>query len=191
MPLTQVRITGEAREYLDNPWLSNQVLALRVAGGVTFGETQYLGNYQLGGNYGDNAYFVTPEEYRMLRGYPLGSDFGDMYWLGSAEYRVPLWRIDRGWGTIPAFVRNLSGSVFVDSGNAFDGNFFGADPPGLADVFGGPLVGVGAEVSLRGVVGWGVGLSLRAGYAVGLTEGGFDPRVDPFQPAYLQLGGAF
>ncbi|MBA2321281.1 MAG: PD40 domain-containing protein [Deltaproteobacteria bacterium] len=189
--LTQVQLTGEVRDYLTNPWLGNHVFATQLAGGLTFGETQYLGNYSLGGSFGDNAFYVTPEEYRMLRGYPFGYDPGDMYWIASAEYRFPLARFDRGFGTFPLFFRNLSAAAFVDAGNAFDGNFFGVDPVEIEDVFGEPLVGVGAEITLRTVIAWSVGSTLRVGYGVGLTEGGLSPAVDPLAPLYVQLGGAF
>jgi dipeptidyl aminopeptidase/acylaminoacyl peptidase len=189
--LTQVQLTGEVRDYLVNPWIPNHVLATRLGGGLTFGETQFLGNYAVGGNFGENAFYVTPEEYRMLRGYPFGYDPGDMYWVGSAEYRFPIARFDRGFGTFPLFFRNLSAAAFVDAGNAFSGNLLGANPIGVNEVFGEPLVGVGGEITLRSIIAWGVGSTLRAGYAIGLTEGGLNPVDDPLAPLYVQLGGAF
>ena len=190
-PLTQVRLTGDLREYLRLPWLANHVLALAAAGGITFGDSQYLGNYQLGGNYGDNAFFVTPSEYRMLRGYPFGADPGDMYWLTRAEYRLPLFRIDEGYRTFPGFLRTLSAAAFCDAGNAFPGSFFGGQVPTAGDAFGDALVGVGGELQLRAIVSWGIPINLRAGYAIGLTEGGLRPTPDVLAPAYLQFGGVF
>jgi hypothetical protein len=189
--LTQVQVTGEVREYWTNPLIPNHVLAARLGTGLTFGETQFLGNYSLGGNFGENAFYVTPEEYRMLRGYPFGYDPGDMYWVGSAEYRFPLLRFDRGFGTVPVFFRNLSGAVFADAGNAFSGNLVGPDAIGAQAIVADPLIGVGGEITLRSIIAWGVGWTVRAGYAVGLTEGGLDPRIDPLEPLYVQLGGAF
>ena len=192
-PLTQIQITSELREYIVNPLLPNHVFAFRVAGGVTIGATDYLGNYQLGGNIGDGAFYSTPDEFRMIQGYPFAYDFGDMYWLGGFEYRFPIWRIERGVGTIPAYLRRLSGAVFVDSGNAF------TELSAWQEAFDDSLVGVGAELRLSSVFGWSTGLSTRAGYALGLTPGGYRPTaqtedgrtvVDP-RTFYFQLGGSF
>ncbi len=179
--ITRLQATGEVREYVLNPWIPNHVLALRAGAGVTAGATEFMGNYQLGGSFGDAGYVVTPDEYRMLRGYAQSSDIGDMYWLGSAEYRAPLWRIDRGFGTLPLFLRYLSGAVFVDAGNAFTA------PKEWSDIVDQPLIGVGGEVSLVGVAGWTSGFRLRAGYGVGLTATGYAPS-DP--RAFYVVGGA-
>jgi hypothetical protein len=183
VPLAQVQLTTELREYLVNPWVPNHVLAVRLAGGLTLGGTDFLGLYSLGGNIGDGSLATTPDEFRMLRGFPIGADIGDRYWLGSAEYRFPIVRFDRGVGALPVFFRALSGAVFVDSGNAF------TRVETAADLVDGSLVGVGAEMRLSVVVGWAVGLTGRLGYAVGLTPGGRGP-LDPGS-LYLQLGSSF
>ena len=138
-----------------------------------------------------NAFFVTPSEYRMLRGYPFGADPGDMYWLTRAEYRLPLFRNDEGYRTFPGFLRTLSAAAFCDAGNAFPGSFFGGQVPTAGDAFGDALVGVGGELQLRAIVSWGIPINLRAGYAIGLTEGGLRPTPDVLAPAYLQFGGVF
>ncbi len=190
-PLTQLQITGEIREYVTNPWVPNHVFAWRAASGIAIGGTQYLGSYQLGGAYGDGAFTATPDEFRMLRGYPFAFDSGDLYWLGSAEYRFPLWRIERGvGGTTPLYLRNLSAAAFFDTGNAFV----------LSDLEGGlsvdgrdilnaateqPLASVGAELTFRTVVLWGAGVSARGGVAVPLTV------IAPTAVPYLQFGGSF
>jgi hypothetical protein len=186
-PITQVQLSAELREYVVNPWVPNHVLALRAAAGAAFnlqGE-QFLGNWQLGGNLGDGAFYVRPAEYRMLRGYPYGAAQGDTYWLAGAEYRFPIWRMDRGFGTVPAFFRVLHGAVFVDAGNAF------SEVDGFTDVFDDALVGVGAELRLSTVVWWSGGLDFRLGWAVGATRP--DLAITPTQPqsVYLQLGSAF
>jgi len=182
-PLTQVQLTGELREYVVNPLIPNHVLAMRVAGGVTLGQTDYFGAYQLGGSFGDSAYYATPDENRMLRGYPLATDIGDMYWLGGLEYRLPIWRMDRGVGALPIYFRYLSASVYADTGNAF------TTVEAAGELVDGALGGTGVELRLAGVYGWGMGIIGRAGYAVGWTDGGFalgDPRG-----FYFQLGGSF
>lgn len=180
---SQAQITAEIREYVTNPWVPNHVLALRAGAGATLGSTAYFGNYQLGGNSGDNAFSVTPDGFRILRGYPAGADAGDMYWAAGAEYRFPIWRMDRGVGTLPIFFRYLSGAVFVDAGNAFSDV---ADWGSLVD---GSLVGTGAELTLATVAGYRGGLVGRLGYAVGLTPGGYAP-IDA-RTVYFQFGTAF
>ncbi|MEQ1502691.1 MAG: hypothetical protein ABMB14_10695, partial [Myxococcota bacterium] len=160
-PLTQLQLTSEIRKYWTNPWLANHVLAVRAAAGVTFGQNEFFGNYLLGGSIGDSAFLATPDEFRMIRGYPFGADVGDLYWLGSAEYRLPLLRIERGVGTVPLYGRTLAGAVFVDAGNAFvSPSLETGIPPTALDLLDAavtdPLVGVGAEVTFRAVIGWGV-----------------------------------
>lgn len=182
-PLTQVQLTSELREYLVMPFAPNHVLAMRAAGGITVGATDYLGYYQLGGSFGDGATYVTPDEFRMLRGYPIAADNGDRYWLGGVEYRFPVVRFDRGWGTIPLFLRYLSANAFVDAGNAF------SEVEDWTEAFTRPLIGVGAELRLAIFVGWSTGLTGRLGYAVGLTEEGF--AYNEPGALYFQLGGSF
>ncbi len=180
---SQAQITAELREYITNPWVPNHVLALRAGGGVTLGSTAYFGNYQLGGNAGDNAFSVAPDGFKILRGYPFGASSGDMYWAAGAEYRFPIWRIDRGIGTLPIFFRYLSGAVFVDAGNAFN------QVDSWGDLVNGSLVGSGAELTLSTVAGYRGGLTGRLGYAVGLTPGGYAP-LDA-RTLYFQFGSAF
>jgi Tol biopolymer transport system component len=189
-PLTQIQLTGDLREYVVNPWVPNHVIAVQAGTGIAVGGTQYLGSYQLGGSFGDNAFYVTPDEFRMLRGYPFGYDAGDLYWLTTLEYRAPLWRIQRGWGTVPVFVRDLSVAGFVDAGNAFVNPAAGTGLPLTlsalgTEAFGEPLVGTGAELTLRTVLLWGAGLHARGGVAVPLTQ------IEPQAVPYLQFGGSF
>lgn len=194
-PVTQVQLTSELRRYVVAPWQPNHVFAGRVAGGVTFGTNEFFGNYVLGGPLGDGGFTVVPDSLRMVRGYPVAIDIGDQYWLASLEYRFPLWYVHRGLGTLPVWFRNLSGSVYVDAGNAFDNPSLRTGRPATLRELGGaaveaPLVGVGGELNARGVVAWGIALHARAGWGIGLTPGGF--RIeDGIRSFYFQLGGSF
>ena len=110
----------------------------------------------------------------------MSSASGNWYYLGSAEYRAPLWRIDRGTGTIPAFFKTLHGAVFTDIGSAFD-------DPAAAPL---PLVGVGAELRLVTILGWGIGLQGRLGYAFSiLGDGGYGPTDQ--ETLYFRVGSSF
>ena len=192
-PLTQLQVTSELRNYWVNPWIPNHVLAVRGAAGLTVGGTDFLGNYLLGGPFGDGAFYVTPDGSYMLRGYTFGADIGDMFWTANAEYRFPIWYVQRGVGTIPAFVRNVSGLVFVDTGNAFNNPTTAGRAATAAEfanaAFSQPLVSVGGEVLFSGIFGWAAGLNGRLGYGYGLTPHG----IRPESPGsfYFQLGGTF
>jgi hypothetical protein len=203
-PTSLAQVTGELREYVTNPLLPNHVLAARVAGGWTFGATDFLGNYVLGGSIGDAGFSVTPDEFRMVRGYDYGSDVGDLYWLFGLEYRFPLLRLERGVGTLPVYARTLSASLFLDGGNAFVDPSLSTGVPATLRELGAaavdaPLLGGGAELVWRLAVMYGVGLDGRLGYGVSLRGDGFTPlettesgaRVVSTRPLYLRLGGSF
>ena len=182
VPFTQAQATAEWREYVTNPLIPNQVFAWKLSTGATLGDTFRYGSYRLGGSFSENGITVVPGEWRMLRGYYPASDSGEWYWLGSLEARFPIVHIDRGLGTLPFFVRYLSGAIYVDSGNAF--NDF-SDPAELGQV----LLGTGAEVQLYALAGYGGGYIVRAGYA-------FAPRGDGIPigdlgGAYLSFGSSF
>lgn len=166
---TQLQVTADWREYRTLPWAHNHVLAMKLAGGVSAGDENRYGSFRLGGAFGESAYYTLPDEWRALRGFPAATVSGESYYLGALEYRLPLWRPERGFGTLPFFARWLSASAFVDFGNAF------SDPTEesvLADV----RVGTGAELVGTAIIGWGIPVTLRLGYAfAALGEGGYAP----------------
>lgn len=184
---TQMQLSGEWREYKTVPWpdewdwARNHVLAFKVAGGATVGDSQRYGSYRLGGSFGDSAYNTLPDEWRALRGFPSASASGDWYYLSAAEYRLPLAWIDRGVGTIPAFARYLSAAVFIDAGLAFD-TPAEADPSKT-------LIGTGAELRGSVIVGWGIPITGRLGYAFALNGSGY--ALGSPSGAYAWLGTSF
>lgn len=190
--LLQVQLAADWREYLVNPWAPNHVLALRVSSGLSLGDATFLGNYQLGGPFGDSTFTTTPDSLLMVRGYPIGASTGDSYWLTSLEYRLPLFRVDRGLGVLPVYGDAVSAAAFVDAGQAF--GVVNAPLDGV----GTPLVGVGAEIRFTAVLAYNNGLSGRLGFASGLTGPGYRPVVmvdgNPVFDSrvfYFQVGGAF
>lgn len=181
-PFDQLQATGEWREYVKNPWVPNHVLATRLNLGATLGDAFAYGSFRLGGYWSEGGITVVPEEWRPLRGYYAASDSGEWFWLGSAEYRFPLFRVDRGVGTLPVFLRHFSGAVFVDAGNA-------VDEISEMDVQS-TLVGVGAELRASVILGYGMGLYGRLGYAFGTQGEGAIPVGDPYG-FYATLGTSF
>ncbi len=177
----QLQLTGEWREYRTAPWLANHAFAWKLAAGATVGDRFAYGTYRLGGSFSENGITVVPSEWRMLRGYYPASDSGEWFWQASGEYRFPIWYVDRGVGTFPLFVKHVSGAVLVDAGNAFDD----AAGAGLDQT----LLGVGAELRLYTIWGYGNGSYLRGGYAFGLTQDGI-PIGSP-NGFYLGVGTSF
>ncbi|MFT5686705.1 MAG: hypothetical protein ACI8RZ_007661, partial [Myxococcota bacterium] len=184
---TQLQLSGEWREYMTVPWpddwlrARNHVFAFKVAGGATAGDSQRYGSYRLGGSFGDSAYNTLPDEWRALRGFPSATASGNWYYLGAMEYRLPLAWIDRGVGTIPAFARYLSAAVFLDAGLAFD-DLAEADPTQT-------LIGTGAELRGSVIVGWGIPITGRLGYAFALNGSGYT--FGSVSGAYAWLGTSF
>jgi Tol biopolymer transport system component len=178
---SRLQLTGEWREYRTLPWGRNQVIATRLAGGWSVGDALAQGSFRLGGTIGDSGVYTLPTEYRALRGFPFGAAFGDGYYLGSAEYRLPLWWIDRGVGLVPAFARHLSAAAFVDAGNAFTE----LSP----DVLPGTLIGAGAELRASFILGWALPLTVRVGYGAAVRGDGFAP--GDLGGLYAWLGGTF
>ncbi|MGC6508608.1 MAG: hypothetical protein ACON4U_09345 [Myxococcota bacterium] len=180
VPFSQLKFTADWREYRSLPWFKNHVFAFKLATGLSAGDSQRYGNFRLGGSFGDSGYFTLPDEWRSLRGYFPATDSGANYYLSAIEYRLPLVWIDRGYKALPVFVRNISAAAFIDAGAAYDTTEELSAPP---------LVGAGAELRSSLLVSWGGGISVRGGYAFGLTEGGIPlGSADGF---YGWLGGSF
>jgi hypothetical protein len=183
-PFEQLETTGEWREYIGLPWAHNHVLALREATGFAWGDSLQEGTFRLGGNSPEGGLGPLPSEARTLRGFPEGTAKGDAFWLSVFEYRLPIWRIDRGVGTIPIFVHELHAAVFADTGNAAMHSTTGFD-----NLFDRALVGTGAELRLSTVVLWTSSFNYRVGYAFALAGKGNDPgSLDGF---YFGAGGGF
>lgn len=180
-PFDQLQLSAQWREYRTVPGLPNHVLAFKLAGGATIGDHFRYGSFRLGGSYSENGVTIVPEEFRSLRGFYYGADSGEWYWLGSGEYRFPILHVDRGFGALPLFIQSVSGTLLVDAGNAFD------DVEGAA--LSNTLVGVGGELNVSMVVGWGGGVDARLGYAFSPYGGGI--ALGDLGGGYLELGSSF
>ncbi len=181
VPFDQLQATAEGRWFTPVPRLPNHVIAARLAGGASLGDRFRYGSFRLGGSFTEGGLTVVPTEWRMLRGFRPATASGEWYWLGSGEYRFPLARPDRGFGILPAFLRNVSGAAWVDAGDAFNA----PDEASAAST----LVGVGMELRAQVIVGWGVGLLGRLGYGFAAHGPGI-PAGSP-EGAYATLGSSF
>ncbi len=170
--------TGEIRAFL-RPGSGHAVLAARAGYGVSTGDTRVRREFYLGGsssagslvNFGSNAF-------RMLRGFDDQLFAGTHVAVATVEWRQPGWRIERGWGTIPFFLRTVHGAVFVDLGHAWDSGF------SMAAV----KTSVGVEGSLDLVAGYGLPLTVSAGVAW-TRDGAAGGRRGT--AIYLRLGPSF
>ncbi len=164
--------------YQPNPFLKRHVFALRVRGALNRSATGLQRRYAIGGYSPQDVLtsliFQEPRRGFPLRGYAPGEFRGTQYQVWKLEYRFPIWEFDRGFGTLPIFVRNVKGSLFADHGTAFDGFLLDADFH----------TGIGGEVQLDTILGYYDRNSLRLGYARGLGEAGLSE-------FYLLYGASF
>lgn len=187
----QILITSEGRYYLDMPWttpgLTNHVLATRLAVGAGFGP-DLAQLFRLGGVAGQSAITTTTEDFYALRGFATSSLAGVGVISGSTEYRAPLFRVDRGVGTLPFVLRVVHAAVFADYGRIFDkiawDDLKAGWPGALA-------VGVGAELRADVILFYGLPLTARVGFALPVvTPDGLPDEARSAGP-YLQLGSLY
>ncbi len=165
--LTNYTLSYGLTRYLPMPWAQDHVTALRMQGGWSGGESP--GTFTLGGVPDQNIFSdlvnLTQAGATWLRGFAPNAYVGTAYHLLSTEYRLPLMRARTGLETLPVFVRDVAGALFVDTGLAY------SDPFDL-DTFERLRVGVGAELRTELELFFGLTTSLRLGYGYGLGPDG-------------------
>ena len=159
------------------------VLALRLAGGWGSANPR---RFRLGGSMSatapplplDAALLNSPFNQRefALRGYDSGlaSLTGRRMVLGAAEWRFPIARIERGFMAPPLGIHQVYGSLFAETGDAWD---TGRTP---GDYSTGAGIEANAEVNLF----YALAVHMRLGYAHGFASSGGEQ-------VYLQLGSSF
>jgi Tol biopolymer transport system component len=142
------------------------VLALGLRGGITTGDARRKSAFVIGGlplrDPIQDAYFGYRFGGLYLRGYPLAAFSGSAFFIGSAEYRFPVANIEGGIFSLPIFFKRLHASLFVDTGGTSDGEL-------TADLFN---VGLGGELRLDMLIAYHLAMTLRLGYARGLSSEG-------------------
>jgi WD40-like Beta Propeller Repeat len=171
-------VVGDLRGYLPL-WPRHAVVAIRIAGATSDGDPGVRRLYRMGGSSGNAA--IAPfgdEPASLMRGYPTGSIRGHHVALVNAEYRLPLWYPQRGWGTLPVFVRSLHAAGFVDVGNAW---LASSRPEGWK-------TSVGGEVSGDLTIAYGLPDTWTLGVAWGHDASG---RLAPNRELYFRVGWSF
>ncbi|MFC1856259.1 hypothetical protein ACFL2A_06935, partial [Thermodesulfobacteriota bacterium] len=116
------RYLTEWNEYIQNPWLDNNVLKLSVAYGEGEGDKFAQGMFQLGGMDSAIAYFVPGMTSSLgLRGYDSNFETGDRILKVAASYRFLLKDFSGGKeGGFPMYSRQLFAEVFSEAGRTWD-----------------------------------------------------------------------
>jgi hypothetical protein len=171
---TMHRYVGGWHEYLTLPYLKHHVLAGRLVGGLATGNVLVQRAFQLGSPLLSEEIITLDEASYFLRGYPPRRFRGQRMALASLEYRFPIVNIERGIRTWPLFFRRIYGTLFADTGNAWDKN------TQISEF----KTGVGGEIKLDLNLAYHLRLPLRFGVAYGLDQEGV------FR-GYLAVGNAF
>ncbi len=186
--------TGDFRYYFEMPWSDHHVFGLRAAGGFAWGDAQFAGTFRFGGPFGEGNLAGYSDRLFPLRGLPGITFSGDRVMLFSAEYRLPIAKIERGLGTWPVFFNKVHMSFFGDYGDSWFND--GKVGRGFFEDF---FLGVGVELKSDMVIGYGLPVTARLGYAIivlnrdqiaGLEDSltGMDLQNGT---AYFQFGTAF
>lgn len=161
-----VDLTWFFRQYLRMPWGEHHVLAVNYQGGISGSELGRRGTFSIGGfpeiDIASAAINGQILGGAALRGYPAFDRSGPQMHLLQLEYRLPIWRINRGVLTLPVYLNRLSAAAFVDAGDAFYGQLD-------LSTF---RIGVGAQILLDFTIAYLLPFTLRVGYARGLMDGG-------------------
>jgi len=160
------KLTADARVY-QRIFGARDVLALRAESGTTWGEPQFERSFAVGGYPDASLFDIVRTNAAVLRGYPDNAFTGRRYAAFNAEYRFPLVSPQRGFRSLPLFLRHFRGSVFFDAANAWSGAFRVADLKTAA----------GASLGLDSAIGFALPLRAELSVAHGFQEKG-DTRVD-------------
>lgn len=174
--LQQFRV--DTRGYLALPYrrspLGRHVLAARLAAGQVSGDYVLQRELRVGGT-GIGGFIGLDTRTFPVRGYDGSTLRGRRAALGSLEYRLPIWNIDRGPTTWPLFFQRIVGDVFIDAGTAWQRE-------------GGrrTIASAGAELALDVFLGYFAPLRYRLGVAYRLR----DPEQGKVQP-YIGIETSF
>jgi len=142
----------------------NHVLALRLIAGVSTKGLNEKEQFYLGGNSSINPTSSINNTVFPLRGFASKSFKGNNLLSSSIEYRFPIKTIEKkvGFDWASFFLENVSGTLFLDAGNAWEGNF---------DVFNNKInASIGAELNFKFKQGQTSPLNITFGAAKSITE---------------------
>lgn len=150
------------------------VLAVQAVGGVAGGAGAGPLQFRVGGASGQLEQLTGLELFGggfvlfPVRGYGQLSRFGRIAWSATAEYRFPIWFINRGFRAWPLHADRVFGALFFDAGNAWGPD---VTATGFQNGMRDPLASVGAEITTELLGLYDVQLRVRVGGALPLIEG--------------------
>ena len=153
------KATADLRAY-HRVLFDDDALAVRIGGGATFGRPAFQRSFAVGGFPEGSLFDVVQTNHSVLRGYAQDAFRGRRFAHANAEYRFPLAHPQRGFRTLPVYVRHLHGAVFADAAQAWSGPFD----------LGGTKVGAGAALGADLSVAHGIGVTLSFGAAHGFSD---------------------
>ncbi|TYT76214.1 PD40 domain-containing protein [Desulfobotulus mexicanus] len=148
-----------------------RTLGVRLAGGYADQEAK---PFRIGGTRTGEEMRLFGRNEAVLRGYPRSVQTGNIYAAQRLSLTSMLFRVERNWSLMPFGLGDISGSIHVDSGSAWD--------EGRAMR---QLTGAGLELHVELVLGYHFTAPLVLGYARGLDK---DLGEDQF---YTALGFSF
>ena len=122
------KVLFDGRNYLPLSG-KNQVLALRLVAGTATGELNKEELFYLGGNANNTSPSSVNRGSFPLRGFPSNAFSGNNLLSFSAEYRFPIKSVEKkiGFDWASVFLDRISGTLFLDAGNSWEGNFIPFD----------------------------------------------------------------
>jgi Tol biopolymer transport system component len=169
--------TADARAYLHGV-LPHHVVALRFSGGASDGDPTVGRTFVLGGSTAAGVADFSSRASSLLRGFPDATFAGTRVALANAEYRFPIYRLQRGFGTWPILFHTFHGAVFGDAGETWSTAFHASDLK----------TSIGVEASSDVVVAYFAPITIAAGAALGHDRSGL---VRDRATLYVRIGKSF
>jgi hypothetical protein len=176
-PAAATTVTADGRVYV-RAGGAHRVAAVRFAAGLSRGRADMRRTFLLGGSGPDSTLGgFGRDAIGLLRGFDSNRFAGTHVALVNAEYRLPLFRPQRGLGTWPLFLQTVHAAVFVDAGHAWTRAFRVGDMKTSA----------GVELSSDLVAGYFLPLTITVGAAAGRDGAGATGGTT----VYVRVGRAF
>jgi hypothetical protein len=156
--------TADVRVYLPGV-AAHHVVAVRLGGGASIGDPTVGRTFLLGGpSPGNGVNDLDAGAFALLRGFAANTFAGSHVALANVEYRWPIARPQRGYGTWPLFLHSIHAAVFADAGHAWTRTF---QPRAIKSSVGAQLsadlvAGFFAPFTVSGGAAWGHDGSHRA-----------------------------
>jgi hypothetical protein len=153
------------------------VIAARLAGATAWGDDRVRRDFTDGGDGPQpGSLDFDADAIGLVRGFD-DDRRGSHVVVANVDYRMPLWRLQRGLGTWPLFVRSIHAAVFADAGQAWTHEFHSREA----------RLSFGVELSADTVLGYSLPVTLTAGAA--WRHDGFEDRQSG--AVFARVGRAF